>query len=216
MSSHLELIDEILEASSQDVNATFELLEKYFEGAPVESLVTLLKSRNIEAVRMGAFIASELAVKARPVRRDIADAMRWSDRKIRFDAIDALVTTTNEADGPILARVVELASTDDEAVRWQVSQFLSQISISQIEAARRCCEGKQLATLMSWLVTYASSTRRPSADEVCELLRSIDPVRRVFGWAAVCRFKSVPEEIQGCISLGSHDDVAAWSRDDFG
>ncbi len=216
MSTHRELIDGILEASSQDIDATFELLERYFEGAPVESLAALLKSRNIEAVRTGVFIASEIAVKARPVRWDIADAMQWPDRKIRFDAIDALVTSTNESDGPILARVVEFAASDDDEIRWQVSQFLSQVSIPQVEAARRCCEGKRLAALMSWLVTCASSTRRPPTDEICELLTSNDPVRRVFGWAAACRFKPGSKEIQDCVTLCKQDDVVAWSRDEFG
>jgi len=117
------LIDR-LRAGGND-SAANDLLTEVFRGHPVESLRRLLHSDEETAVKAGAWILSELGVRAAPMMADIVALLGHPLRYVRFFALDAVLASATSEDGVAVATAIGLINDPDDAVRWKALTFLA-------------------------------------------------------------------------------------------
>ena len=112
-----------------------DLLAEFHRGYPLENLRPLLLNDNTELVKAGAWIASELGEKGKPLLNDVSPLLQHPDSKVRFSAIDCILLWADPSKGPELASVVKLVEDPESRVRWKVMDFLSHATREQLSAA---------------------------------------------------------------------------------
>jgi hypothetical protein len=169
----------------QEGRAANDLLAEVFRGYPAENLSRLIRSDNHRAVEAGAFVVSELGVKAAPVLGDVEFLLGHQSRNARFGAIDATLAAASRDDGPIIAKAVMLVADPDQAVRWKALRFLAQATRDQLEAAGPCLEDGHVADLVRWM--SAAGDKRAYLSEILDRLEDHDKRTRMFAAAAAGR-----------------------------
>jgi hypothetical protein len=112
-----------------------DLLAEFHRGYPLENLRPLLLSDNTEVVKAGAWIASELGEKGKPLLNDVSPLLQHPDSRVRFSVIDCILLWADPSKGPELASVVDLIDDPESRVRWKVMEFLSRATREQLAAA---------------------------------------------------------------------------------
>jgi len=112
-----------------------DLLAEFHRGYPLENLLLLLLNDNTELVKAGAWIASELGEKGKPLLNDVSPLLQHPDSKVRFSTIDCILLWADPSKGPELASVVKLIEDPESRVRWKVMDFLSRATREQLSAA---------------------------------------------------------------------------------
>jgi hypothetical protein len=114
---------------------TNNLLTEFHRGYPLESLRSFLRSDNTELVRIGAWIASELGKKGKPLLNDVSPLVQHPDGIVRFTVIDCFLLWSDPSKRAELASVVGLVEDPESRVRWKAMDFLSRASREQLSAA---------------------------------------------------------------------------------
>ena len=179
-----ELIARLVAGGSDETaNA---LLEEFFDGYPVERLRSLLGSQHESAIRVGAWIASELGAQSRPLLEDMAELLGHGSRYVRFFLLDAVLAASTEHDGRVIASAVELIGDGDEAIRWKAMNFLARATPGQLAAAEPYL-AENHARLTAWLVDAGQGSL---AETIVSRLASRDSLSRLFAAAAAARMRS--------------------------
>jgi len=112
-----------------------DLLAEFHRGYPLENLRFLLHNDNTELVKVGAWIASELGEKGKPLLNDVSPLLQHPESKVRFSAINCILLWADPSTGAELASVVRLIEDPESRVRWKVMDFLSRATREQLAAA---------------------------------------------------------------------------------
>ncbi len=191
--------------------AANELLREIFHGYPAGKLVDLIHSDNDQAVRSGAWILSELGAEAAQLSDEIAFLLQHSVRNARFFALDAVLTSASEENGPLIAQAVMLIADPDSAVRWKALQFLSDAAPDQLMAARKYLSADQISASVRWLI---GDPENPIYQrEVLGRLEDHDKMSRMFAAAAAARIANSYQEAIGRASKSDDPDIRDFARD---
>lgn len=160
--------------TSGDDQAASELLEAFFRGLSLDRLHVLLRSDSEDAVRAGAWIASELGEHAQPLVAELALLLDHPARYVRFFVVDAILASASSQDGHAIARSVSKVQDPDGAVRWKALHFLAKASKAQLAAGIDCLTDNELRSNLQWLLEEASDpavvmTRLDAADRLGQL-----------------------------------------------
>lgn len=117
------------------------LLDEFHSGAPLEYLEPLLLSKDPRIADVGAWIASELGKKGKPLLDVVVDLLDHPHDGVRFWIIDCILLWADQSRGRALSKAVRLIDDPQKSVRWKTMCFLSQASTTQLEAA------------LTWLIT---------------------------------------------------------------
>jgi hypothetical protein len=183
-----------------------DLLGEYHRGYPLENLRPLLSHENASVVRAGAFIASELGLKGRPLLGDISHLLRHTDPRVRSDVIDCVLLWAGRSNATELASAVGLLGDPHPGVRWKAMEFLSRASLEQLEAALSSLEASEPNSVnvrgLRWLIgSHASDPQ-----DVRTVLQSQDEALRKYGVVAARRMsKSSKEPLLYAASLNDPD-----------
>lgn len=201
------LLDRILNCNlDDDVCYSNQLLECIWAGYPIINVKRLFRSSNICAVRAGVWIASELGKDATVLIGDIAILLDHEDPYIRFWAIDALIASTHEFHGSVLATAIKRLEDADAGVRWKSMDLISRLPLSLLIATRDAGSKKILNELyVSGLECVISTIeyRGQSADlprNIMEKINSENNVSHAFG--AIAAFHFIPQDKNPFMSLG--------------
>ncbi|MGH9497690.1 MAG: hypothetical protein ACRD3L_00960 [Terriglobales bacterium] len=158
-----------------------DLLAEFHRGYPLQNLRPLLPNDNTEVVKVGAWIASELGEKGKPLLDDVALLMQHPDSKVRFSAIDCILLWADPSKGPELASVVNLIDDPESRIRWKVLEFLSRASREQLAAALSYIEGTnpQSKNIQGLRLLLGSGAQNPR--EATAALRDQDELMRKYG-----------------------------------
>lgn len=140
-----------------DETSAHALLSAFFGGFPVERLREVLYSENDDAVRAGAWLASELGSKVAPLVSDLALLLKHPSRYVRFFTVDAVLTGATEQEGDAIAKAVELLEDGDAAVRWKATNFLARASSSQLRSSLPYLKNHLMRTVEDVLAMDAAS-----------------------------------------------------------
>lgn len=187
----------------------YELLKAFFRGYPLDRLRLLLRSDVDNAVKTGAFIASELAADAKPLLDDIVPLLDHRLTWVRADALDAILTTTSEQDADAVAKAVMLIFDHEEGVRWCALMFLAKASEEQLVAAQSVISDDEIKRRLGWLLSGENTL-----DHVISCLKG-DRLDRMFAAAAAARLSS-DRLIALRVAAASEDpEVSTYARDEL-
>jgi len=126
-----ELIEDLLFDPSDFFNQgkTYDLLNKFFKGLPVETLIPLLTSSEIDVQKSAIWIASELASNACILIPYIAPLVESKEKYIRYYALECvmlcakgqyisyilyLINSINDDENMVMAHSMKLVSNTDK------------------------------------------------------------------------------------------------------
>jgi hypothetical protein len=158
-----------------------DLLAEFHRGYPLENLRPLILNNNTEVAKAGAWIASELGEKGKPLLNDIAPLLQHPDSKVRFSAIDCILVWADPSKGPELASVVILIEDPESRVRWKVMDFLSRATKEQLAAALSYigATNPRSKNIRGLRLLLGSNAENPK--EATAALRDQDDVMRKYG-----------------------------------
>jgi hypothetical protein len=181
-----ELIERIF--AEGDVGQTSnDLLKEMFDGYPVEKLIPLLRSDDDEIVKVGAFVAEELAAKAAPLMPDLTRLLGHRNRKVRSDIMDAVLLAATPNDGEVIARALTLINDPERIVRSNALDFLVCADREQLVAGLPHVADRDIATGLGWLLDTEESSSNADDAEIESRLDNEDRLVRWFAAVAATR-----------------------------
>src|SRR5262249_10763152 len=134
-----------------------DLLREFHRGYPLDNLLPLLQNQNAELVTVGVWIASELGENGKGLLPAVSGLLRHPAKKVRFLAIDCMLTWCGSSEGAQLASTTRLLEDSEGAVRWKVMDFLTRAAPEQLEASLHDLAEKEPASLhvrgLHWLLS---------------------------------------------------------------
>ena len=188
-----------------------DLLDLFHGGFPIINLRPLLSSANDGVARTGTWLASELGERCRPVLEDICGLLRHSDRRVRYFAIDCLMSAPPTNIEPVV-EVIGLLRDRDAAVRLKAMEFVAGAPAESLQALipHLSDENFELGHVAG---TRLLLDRHPTPEEIQAFIESEDPVRRKYGAAAAARFIEVDETPINVACNSTDEDVRQFAED---
>lgn len=165
--------------------AANELLSVLFGGLPATALVPLLRSTNVDAVKAGAWLVSELGENAEPIIGEVPALLASPEAYVRHFAMDAVITVSAEDDGELVAQGIGLVRDPNAGVRDKVVRLLWVATTGRLAAALPHITDDDVRALTSWLLRWAED---PAASaEARARLGAPDPTERCIALALALR-----------------------------
>lgn len=215
-SSGADLLQQILRQAerSQREEAAYELLTAFHRGFSIENLRQVLTSPQSEVVEIGAWLASELGAKIRPLMSDVVPLLSREERGARFWAMDCVVVCPDTVCAEELLVAVRLVEDSDKAVRWKAStMLLVQMPRRLLQEALSVARNESEQGLIAGLDLLCNDSK-PMKD-IMEALRSESATLRRFALAAALR-RGDPVERAELLSAASHSvdpELADWASE---
>lgn len=168
-----------------DDSAAHQLLKEFFAGYPIGNLRLLLDSKLDNAVKAGAWIASELGENAAPLMPLVAERLNHPLKYVRFFMLDVVLVCAGPADRTALTNAVGLMRDSEDAVRWKAMKFLVKATPQQLTGSMSPEMDNELKQLTDWLVRMGG--RYDKAVEIEEKLVSKSWLERAFAVVAAAR-----------------------------
>lgn len=182
-----ELIDLICSGSlteEETGEAVNELLSKFHAGYPVRSLARLIHSGDEETVKIGAWLASELGIRAEPILDEVDFLLSLPLRNARYYGIESVLVAAPAARGELIAKAARLIDDPDEAVRRMAVRLLARATPEQLTGALPHLPDP-FARLTAWLLSDGSDSAQ--SQQILSRLRDPDREVRIFAAAAAAR-----------------------------
>jgi HEAT repeat protein len=170
-----------------DDGTAHALLQAFFSGYPVPELRRLLQSPDDRTARIGAWIASELGWRARPMLPELSLLLTHPSKYVRFHAVDSILAAATAEDGEAIGAAIQLIEDRDEAVRWKALNFLARATHGQLRAALPSLSASPLGPLTRWLL---ESDQMLGTGQVLTRLDDYEILVRLFAVAAACRISA--------------------------
>lgn len=192
------------------------LLTQFHRGAPLEYLRPLLLSRDPEVASSGAWIASELGEKGKPLLTVVTKLLEHPDKRVRFWSIDCLLLWAGPSNQSELAKIVRLIDDAEKAVRWKVMVFLSRASSEQLGAAlawfkREEPESPNVIGLQ-WLLGSTGT----DVEAIEAMLQNTEPRLRKYAAVAAVRMASYNQRPLVIAASSNDSEVAEFAADSLG
>jgi hypothetical protein len=184
------LLERVLNGESDDGRLLNDLVTAFYAGYPIAELRRLLSARDEKIVSSGAWIASELGSRGRPLMVDVLALLGYPTAKVRYYAVDFFMNTVEAGDAGVAASVAVLIDDPDPGVRRAVMGFLTVIP----EAALRAAEQETLArnrhqNILRGLRVVIDSVRDRDTRAISGALVSKDATLRRCAAAAAARLR---------------------------
>jgi HEAT repeat protein len=167
-----------------DDGTAYALLQAFFSGYPVPKLRRLLLSSDARTAKIGAWIASELGWRARPLLPELMLLLAHPSKYVRFHAIDGILAAGTAEDGEAIGAAIRLIEDMDEAVRWKALNFLARATHGQLRAALPSLGHSPVETLTRWLL---ECDQMPGTEQILTRLGDREILKRLFAVAAAYR-----------------------------
>lgn len=199
-----ELLARALSGDEWGLGIANDLLKEFFSGYPIGKLTTLLRSDNEQALQSGAWIASELAQEARPILGDLVSLFDSTNARVRYYAIETVLTAATEQDGEVAARAASLICDREPPVRRACFQLLARADGAVLAASLPYLADRQIAAVLEWALEVEDELR--DNDEIASRLRASDAVERLVAVVAAARlYGRNPHYLQLAASLDESD-----------
>jgi hypothetical protein len=199
-----------IEASADD-EAASSLLKEFFAGYSIDNLRRLLESKDEGAVRVGAWIASELGSQVCPLISAIRPLLTHASRYVRFFALDPVLVCAGTSDGPLVAAAVGLLRDSDDAVRWKAMSFVVKAMKEQLGSSVASQGDNELAGFTNWLISLEDQPGRSS--RIIDSLGASTQLERVFAAAAAARFADKDAGPLQRASVSSDKEIRSFAEE---
>ncbi len=198
-----KLIERLLSDSEkfESDGAAYELLQCYFDGAPIKSLVPLLRRNEPEIVQAAVWIASELGGQASSLVPDVVPLTNSPNRYVRYHALEILAAAARDNNSRHLARLVEELKGGDSVTRILSMKLLARLESQRLrQAAELAAPHSEAARGLS----YLAEADALSEEDISMALKNEDSLWRKFAGIASYRV-----DTQSCTVL----DQALQNKD---
>lgn len=198
--------------NGENHSAANQLLTEFLRGYPVEKLRLLLHAEDESACRAGAWIASELGNKIKPLLGELSTYLDHPSKYVRFFVLDAILNGAGGDDGESVARAVLSIRDPEEAVRWKCLRFLSRASHGQLTSALPYIQGTPEADLSVWLLRCSSSQ---DTDAIIDGLNDADRMKLMFAAAASARLSAHDRAALERAATSSDAEVRSFAQEEL-
>lgn len=209
-SEAIQLIEELYADSSKfyELGKSYQLLQKYFDGFPIESLRPLLSSRDQLIRKVAIWIISELGTDSGFIN-DIIPLVNDEDRYIKYHALEIIaMCSTNKNIEKFILLFPHLVS-DDEVIRILTTRLISNAYMQQLEMSAKYFGLKEsynklhLEGLLK-LIEIESIT----SEQVLLMINSDEPITRKYGVISAKKLYSRnPDLVNKAMSSDDYDIV---------
>lgn len=191
-------------------SAANDLLNYIFQGAQVGLVRRLVRCQEIQAVKAGAWIISELGRDAALLWDEVNLLLRSPARNVRFLAVDAALTLASENDAPTIAEAITLIRDADRAVRRQVLRLMSRIELDRLSSAAPYLVDPHLKDQVRWLIKREGNLTGKS--DVLIRLSYADNTTRMFAAVAAVRLAAEDAQALRCAADSNDPEIAAFAQ----
>jgi hypothetical protein len=131
-----QLIDELLTDSTRfyEEGKSYDLLQEYFEGFPLNTLRALLSNEDHMVKRAAIWVVAELGEDANELINDVIPLLNYKERYIKYYAIESIMVFTNSVNFAKFEHIIYKLHDDDPAIRQLAMRLVSNANESQLEA----------------------------------------------------------------------------------
>ena len=209
-----EMIQSIL-ARRDDADGvrTIDLLDFLFRGYPFDRILPLLRSDNDDVAATGIWLVEELGLRARPHLALIAEFLGHRYWKVRYSAIDSILSCGTPADWLVDLRAAELSTDEHPSVRWKAMNFLARLSQARVDACNtHSIEAGVAPAYAAGFALLCDVTERGRA-HARQLLTSGDQIQRTFAAAFAARVKAIDPSLVELASKSQFEEVRRFGND---
>lgn len=196
------IVGELLRGTAPQ-DAGYELLREVFAGYPIANLAALLTSDRLDAVRVGAWLASELGASSSVLASSLSPHLQSNDPAIRVHAIESVMANASAYDDESLGAALCLIADDDVRVIKHAIRLLGVLSYEDLVRGGQTAIG--CGADPTWLIDLGDNpaTRK---SEIAAGLSSQNELRRRHAAAALLRV--VPLDLELMADAASSLDEA--------
>jgi hypothetical protein len=202
------LIENILK-DGDDGRLSSALLNEFFDGYPLEKLVPLLHSEDVEIAKIGASIAGELGAQVRPLMPELTPLLAHPNKAVRYDILNAILCAATGADGDAVARAIMLVNDPELAVRKNALDFLARADREQLAGALARLTDSEFVSRLGWLIEV-ENPNAASDVEIESKLASEDRLARWFATVAAARAYRRNPALLDRMAIGRDDELWAF------
>ncbi len=131
-----QLINELLADSARfdEEGKSYDLLQEYFEGFPVNTLRALLSNEDHMVKRAAIWVVAELGEDAKELINDVIPLLNYEDRYIKYYAIESIMVFTNSVNFARFEHIIYRLHDEDPAIRQLAMRLVSYANEFQLEA----------------------------------------------------------------------------------
>jgi hypothetical protein len=113
-------------------------LDQFFQGLSVEHLSPLLTDEDIEVVRQGIWLASELTITSKPMKRHLGELLKFKDVHVLYYCIECFYfwNDYDEDDLNCLKMIMGHYEGGDAFLRERIDWLVDGLDASFVSAAR--------------------------------------------------------------------------------
>ncbi len=202
------LIESIMK-DGDDGRLSNALLNEFFDGYPLEKLVPFLRSEDVETAKIGASIAGELGVQARPLMPELTPLLAHPNKAVRYDTLSAILCAATGTDGDAVARAIMLVDDSERAVRKKALDFLARADQEQLAAALPHLTDTRFVDGLGWLIDVEAA-EAASDVEIAHRLASEDRLVRWFAAVAATRAYRRNPDLLDSMATARDDELRAF------
>jgi hypothetical protein len=188
-----------------------DLLGEFFRGFPVERLRPLLQSQDADTVATGAWIASELGEKSKPILGDVLRLLKHSSKKVRFWALDCLLWASSDQEAD-LVNGVSMMDDAESAIRWKALDTLTRMSAGQLGAALKSLSESTPESVHVQGLRFLLGCGADDFDSVISHLNSDSAQLRKYGLIAAVRLPEKSGEALEYAQSINDPDIQSFIR----
>ena len=207
-----QLIEELMVDSVgfTEQGKAYELLQEYFGGMSLESMLPLLCNSDRLVRRAGIWMASELARDACSLIHDVIPLTTDNDQYIRYHAFESVMLCSVGPNVAEFVHVVKGLEDKDDKIRAHVMFLISNANSLQIETVCQSYErlGRSGPHHKTGLTLLSMTSLEPG--KVLTMINDNEPLIRRYGAVAARRLvRLCPDLIEGAI-LTSDTDIRKY------
>jgi HEAT repeat protein len=198
------LIEQALATGDPNGDISKGLIEEVCSrGYPIENLIPLLRSKDREVVRTGAFVLEEVAGRASPLMHEVKRLLGHPDRWVKGPMVDVVLVAATPGDAQVIAEAVSLVTDPDPPMRSAAVSLLSRIDQERLAAALPEVRDRSISDGLGWLI---ERDREPDDRDLVRRLDDQDPLVRRFAVVAAARaFYRDPDLIGRAAAAGDEE-----------
>ena len=118
---------------------SYQLLQEYFGGHSLQTILPLIASDSVEVRRVAVFIVSELGSAATPLLQEVLKLENDEDRYINYHFLEIIMVCGDGNFASAFVHVVKSLVSDDEIIRGLAMRLVFNASLTQLEGAYEEC-----------------------------------------------------------------------------
>lgn len=193
---------------------TYQLLQEYFNGFPLETLRPLLCHEEPLIRRAAVWVTSELGVSGCSLLNDAITLIYDEDRYIRYHALEIVAVCSVGENLNEYIKIVSFLESNDDVIRVLVMRLISNADKLHLEVAARFfgLKGSYHKLHNEGLLKLLEVEKTPP-EEVFLMINSCEPLTRKYGIIAAKKlFAKFPKIILDAVD-NEDSDISRFSKE---